>query len=285
MEEHSLTEDRLFTDFFGRQENKRYLEYMLEVLLDLEEDSLHGKLTFESTLERENIESKTNRCDIVYETEEILYNLEMYSLLDEKAFSKSTAYVITLSNNKLVKQERYHPKKKLIQINIARHVSEEMESTCEQCLTLKPLNKYVNMIIIRLDCLEKVDYNRNRSEDYIRLLKFLKAETQEEREKISKGNGVLESMCIDIPSRMDTELDPAFFNFDAWDKFINDARREEVVKEGIAIGEERGITIGEERAENKLIQKMISKGKSDEEIADTTEIDIKRIQELRAAMC
>ena len=277
MEEHSLTEDRLFTDFFGRQENKRYLEYMLEVLLDLEGNSLHGKLTFESTLERENIKSKTNRCDIVYETEEILYNLEMYSLLDEKAFSKSTAYVITLSNNKLVKQERYHPKKQLIQINIARHVSEEMESTCEQCLTLKPLNKYVNMIIIRLDCLEKVDYNRNRSEDYIRLLKFLKAETQEEREKISKGNGVLESMCIDIPSRIDTELDPAFFNFDAWDKFINDARREEVVKEGIAIGEER--------AEDKLIQKMISKGKSDEEIADTTEIDIKRIQELRASMC
>ena len=281
MEEHSLTEDRLFTDFFGRQENKRYLEYMLEVLLDLEGNSLHGKLTFESTLERENIESKTNRCDIVYETEEILYNLEMYSLLDEKAFSKSTAYVITLSNNKLVKQERYHPKKQLIQINIARHVSEEMESTCEQCLTLKPLNKYVNMIIIRLDCLEKVDYNRNRSEDYIRLLRFLKAETQEEREKISKGNGVLESMCIDIPSRIDTELDPAFFNFDAWDKFINDARREEVVKEGIAIGEERGITLGED----KLIQKMIAKGKSDEEIADTTEIDLKRIQELRAAMC
>ena len=145
---------------------------MLEVLLYLYENTLHGKLTFESTLERENIESKTNRCDIVYETEEILYNLEMYSLLDEKAFSKSTAYVITLSNNKLVKQERYHPKKQLIQINIARHVSEEMESTCEQCLTLKPLNKYVNMIIIRLDCLEKVDYNRNRSNDYIRLLNF-----------------------------------------------------------------------------------------------------------------
>ncbi len=277
MEEHSLTEDRLFTDFFGRQENKRYLEYMLEVLLDLEENSLHGKLTFESTLERENIESKTNRCDIVYETEEILYNLEMYSLLDEKAFSKSTAYVITLSNNKLVKQERYHPKKKLIQINIARHVSEEMESTCEQCLTLKPLNKYVNMIIIRLDCLEKVDYNGNRSEDYIRLLKFLKAETQEEREKISKGNGVLESMCIDIPSRIDTELDPAFFNFDAWDKFINDARREEVVKEGIAIGENN-----EKQA---TVERMIQKGLPDELISDISQIDISRIQELRASMC
>ena len=266
MQEHSLIEDRLFLDFFGRQENIRYLEYMLEVLLDLEEHSLHGKLTFESTLERENIESKTNRCDIVYETDDVIYNLEAYTTLDGRAFAKSTAYMITLSNNKLVKQERYHPKKQLIQINIARHVSEEMESTCEQCLTLKPLNKYVSMMIIRLDCLEKVDYNRTRSEDYIRLLKFLKAETQEEREKISKGNGVLENMCIDIPSRMDTELDPAFFDHDAWERKMNYER-------------------GEEAGEDKLIQKMISKGKSDEEIADTTEIDIKRIQELRASMC
>ena len=253
MKEHSLTEDRLFLDFFGRQENIRYLEYILEVLLDLNENSLHGKLTFERTLERENIESKTNRCDIVYETDEILYNIEMYNLLDEKAFQKSTAYVITLSNNKLVKQEKYHPKKKLIQINIARHVSEEMESTCEQCLTITPLNKYVSMMIIRLDCLEKVDYNRTRSEDYIRLLKFL---------------------CIDIPSRLDTELDPAFFDHDAWERKMNYERGEEA-------GEKRGITIGED----SLIQKMISKGKSDEEIADTTEIDIKRIQELRASMC
>ena len=110
------------------------------------------------------------------------------------------------------------------------------------------------MMAIRLDYLKKVDYNGSRSEDYIRLL------------KISKGNGVLESMCIDIPSKMDTELDPAFFNFDAWEQKMNFER-------------------GEEAGENKLIQKMISKGISDEEIADTTEIDIKRIQELRASMC
>ena len=278
MKEHTLTEDRLFLDFFGRQENKMYVEYMLEVLLDLEENSLHGKLTFESTLERENIESKTNRCDIVYETDDVLYNIEMYNLLDEKAFRKSTAYVITLSNNKLVKQEQYHPKKQLIQINIARHVSEEMESTCEQCLTLTPLNKYVSVIIIRLDCLEKVDYNRNRSEDYIRLLKFLKAETQEEREEISKGNGVLESMCIDIPSRMDTELDPKFFDHDAWDKLINDARLEEA-------GEKRGIAIGENNEKEATVERMIQKGLPDELISDISMMDISRIQELRASMC
>ncbi len=270
MEEHTLTEDRLFLDFFGRQENKMYVEYMLEVLLDLEENSLHGKLTFESTLERDNIESKTNRCDIVYETDDVLYNIEMYNLLDEKAFRKSTAYVITLSNNKLVKQEQYHPKKQLIQINIARHVSEEMESTCEQSLTLKPLNKYVSMIIIRLDCLEKVDYNRNRSDDYIRLLKFLKAETQKEREKISKGNEVLTNMCIDIPSRMDTELDPKFFDHDAWDKLINDARLEEA---------------GEKREKQAIVERMIQKGLPDELISDISMMDISRIQELRASMC
>ncbi len=68
-------------------------------------------------------------------------------------------------------------------------------------------------------------------------------------------------MCIDIPSKMDTELDPAFFNFDEWDRKMNF-----------------------ERGEDAIIQKMIAKGKSDKEIADTTEIDIKRIQELRAAM-
>ena len=46
----------------------------------------------------------------------------------------------------------------------------------------------------------------------------------------------------------------------------------------------KGEKSGEERGENKLIQKMIAKGKSDEDIANTTEIDIARIRKLRESM-
>ena len=50
---------------------------------------------------------------------------------------------------------------------------------------------------------------------------------------------------------------------------------------GIAIGEERGIAIGEERGVNigkaHLINKMLSKGKSPEEIAELTDVPLEDI--------
>ena len=46
---------------------------------------------------------------------------------------------------------------------------------------------------------------------------------------------------------------------------------------GIAIGESRGIAIGEERVNERLINKMLSKGKSPEEIADLTDIPLEDI--------
>ena len=116
------------------------------------------------------------------------------------------------------------------------------------------------------DMLDKVDYNHGeRTKDYVTFLKYLKAENKEERISFEKKGRIYQKMNEKILSIIRAELNPNDFDHDSWcEKFA----------------EKRGIAIGE----NKLIQKMISKGKSDEDIANTTEIDIQRIRELRASM-
>ena len=62
---------------------------------------------------------------------------------------------------------------------------------------------------------------------------------------------------------------------------LEDGRQEGISigeERGIAIGESRGIAIGESRVNERLIKKMLSKGKSPEEIADLTDIPLEDVQ-------
>ena len=280
-----LMNDKLFMTFFGDPENIFAIEYFLECYRNLKKGSLKGKLhlAFEKTLQRKNIKSKTNRCDIVIVEKNMVTNIEAYTQFGKDEMFKSGVYVCNLGDFFLSKMKKYKTIKKIVQINIVEKLSDAiLEKQCESALTVFPLTEMLEIVIIRLDMLDKVDYNHGeRTKDYVTFLKYLKAQDEEERISFEKKGRIYQKMNEKILSIIRAELNPNDFDHDSWcEKFAE--------KRGIAIGEKRGIAIGEkrgeERGENKLIQKMISKGKSDEDIANTTEIDIARIRKLRESM-
>ena len=297
----SLMDDTTFINFFSKPENIYAMEYFLECYLNLEEGSLkdHFQLLFEETLEKENNESKTNRVDILLMEPEIITNVEAYRNFGMTEMVKSAYYIFNLCYLYLVKKKEYQEVQKIRQINIVENLkSSILEQKCESALTVFPLTEMMEIVIIRLDLLDKVDYNHGeRTKDYVTFLKYLKAKNSEERAAFESEGSIYKKMNEEIAKLIRSCVERKDFDHDAWNeklafwdgkaRGIKSGEKHGIAigkERGIAIGEERGIAIGEERGENKLIQKMISKGKSDEDIANTTEIDIKRIRELRASM-
>ena len=255
----SLLNDRLFLDVFGRKENIRFIEYFLECFFGYEEGSLKGKgiLTFETTEERENVESKTNRCDILYETENQIINLELYQVMDEYAFWKSFIYLICIANNRLGKQEKYKEKEKFIQINLVGKMNEKVSNVFEQCLTILPLTKYFEIHIIRLDLIGKVGYNRNRNKEYEEFLRYLKA-SPKERKAYEKRKGVYKEMNKEIERRLSAGLRREDFDHDMWEKRRGIGKGEKIGKsEGISIGKSQGMEIEKTKIAKNLIKENI----------------------------
>ncbi len=281
----SLMDDTTFINFFGKPENIYAMEYFLECYLNLKEGSLKDKfqLLFEETLEKENNESKTNRVDILLMEPKIITNVEAYRNFGMFEMIKSTYYIFNLCYLYLVKKKKYKKVQKIRQINIVENLNDSiLEKKCESALTVFPLNEMLEVVIIRLDMLDKVDYNHGeRTKDYVTFLKYLKAKNSEERATFESEGSIYKKMNEEIAKLIRSCVNREDFDHDAWNQKIAFWKGE---KSGEERGEQRGITIGEERGENKLIQKMISKGKSDEDIANTTEIDIARIRKLRESM-
>ena len=285
----SLMDDTTFINFFGKPENIYAMEYFLECYLNLEEGSLKDQfqLLFEETLEKENNKSKTNRVDILLMEPKIITNVEAYRSFGIFEMIKSAYYIFNLCYLYLVKKKKYQEVQKIRQINIVENLKDSiLEQKCESVLTVFPLTEMLEIVIIRLDLLDKVDYNHGeRTKDYVTFLKYLKAKNSEERISFESEGSIYKKMNEEIAKLIRSCVDRKDFDHDAWNERLAFWNGEaNGIKRGEKHGVQRGIAIGEERGENNLIKKMISKGKSDEDIANTTEIDIKRIQELRASM-
>ena len=276
-----LMNDKLFMTLFGNPENIYAIEYFLECYRNLKKGSLKGKLhlTFEKTLQRKNIKSKTNRCDIVIVEKDVVTNIEAYTQLGKDEMYKSGVYVCNLGDYFLSKMKKYKTIQKIVQINIVEKLSDAiLEKQCESALTVFPLTEMLEVVIIRLDMLDKVDYNHGeRTKDYVTFLKYLKAQDEEERISFEKKGRIYKKMNEKIMSIIRAGLNSNDFDHDVWCEELAYRKGE---RNGEKRGEKRGIAIGED----SLIQKMISKGKTDEDIANTTEIDIARIRKLRESM-
>ena len=183
---NSLMFDKLFINLFGNPKNIYAMEYFLECYRNLKAGSLKGKLNlaFESTLLRKNLESKTNRCDIVIVEEDVVTNIEAYRQFGKEELEKSGNYVFNLGDTFLSKMKKYKKIKKIVQINIVEKLNDSiLKKQCENALTVFPLTEMLEIIIIRLDLIDKVDYNHGeRTKDYVTFLKYLKARNQKERE-------------------------------------------------------------------------------------------------------
>ena len=126
-------------------------------------------------------------------------------------------------------------------------------------------DEYLEMYLVRLDLVSKMVYNKLESR-FLKWLKFIKAGSVEEMEKIAKGDENMERALAFMERFVNDEEVRGIY-----DK-INDVERD---------AKERGIAEGKTAGIIQTAKNMLKKGFEPSEIADITNLSIEEINRLK----
>ncbi len=233
-----LTNDKLFKETFGNKNNIKYLEDFIESYLELKQGSLNKKLqvSYESSIPNSNYKEKANRCDlIVLVDNKLIINLEMYKVLNDEAFKKSRFYLMKIVSLQLQVGKKYKSLIKVEQLNIIEKLSTKEYKIKRQLKNTKYIGyDDIKMKFYTLDFLNNKEYNESR---FTKWLRFINANTEEERENISKGDKILMNLNKWLKDYTSDKSLAKFFNDDYWNKRI-------YTLDGINKGMKKGIKEG-----------------------------------------
>jgi len=212
-----LTDDLLFKETFGRRENRKFLEDLLECYHNYDKGYLKNKLDvrYESILEKEDYFNKSVRSDLLVKYDNTITDLEMYKLYNEESKIKSDYYIMRIYTSKLEIGDSYKTLTKTTQINF---ISEDKIGISEDIKYTKEINKNVSQDYILLDNIKNKPYNED--ERFMRYLKFIGANSYEERKKCAKGDEMLMELNDWLDAYCNDEANLKFLNDRYWDKRI-----------------------------------------------------------------
>ncbi len=281
-----LTDDTLFKETFGKKENIRYIEDFLESYFNYRKGSLRNKLTiyYESELKKDVYHEKARRCDLIIKVgKNLILNIEMYQEFNIKSYLKSEQYVMKINSTQLRRGEDYSNLTKVTQINFVSHVSKEVKmqikNEIRQTYMMNPMSN-TSMDIIRLDLTREIEYNL--SDRFMKHLKFIVAETQEERDKIAKGDRIFMDINAWLEDFTHDDTLREFFDDRKWDREIYTQKGlEDGIEIGMEQGYEKGLNKGLVQGLEKVAKKMLRKSKDIREIHELTGLSIKEINRIK----
>ena len=248
-----LTNDLVFKYIFSHEDIlmdflNSYLEFVGSDLRVLD-----AHITPQKFVQNDHIKLHDCYLDIcvVLSNREII-NIEMYNNFGMPECKKSLTYASMLYSHQLKKKEPYDNAKKVTSLNIMKgNFNEENNSLLNkyELINLKNHKKLLEdgleMLLLRLDILEKEEYSKDKSR-CIRWLKIMNAKDYEEAEEIAKGDKYLMST---VEMVRDFVSDPEVRSLFDRDKLKEESAELRGKKVGIIEGKELGII---ETAKNML---------------------------------
>lgn len=219
---------------------------------------------------------------IVIVDNNLLVDLEMYTQFTKSSLTKSKQYIMRIYSTQLNRGDDYNKVKKVTQINFANQVKIKIEEEViiENYFISKELSDDFELDIARLDLIDKKGYNL--SKNFKRILKFLKAKSHEEREKIAKGDEILMDLNAWLEEYKSDEGLREFFDAKRWAKFEGHS---EGLEEGLAEGLEKGLEQGLEQGANKktieIAKKMLQETTDLAFISRITELSLEEIKKIQ----
>ena len=241
-----LTNDKLFKETFGNKNNIKYLEDFIESYLELKQGSLNKKLqvSYESSIPNNTYKEKANRCDLVVSVDnKLIINLEMYKIFNDEAFKKSRLYLMKIASLQSQVGNKYKSLIRVEQLNIIEKLSTKEYKIKRQLKNTKYIGyDDIKMKFYTLDFLNNKEYNESR---FTKWLRFINANTEEERENISKGDKILMNLNKWLKDYTNDKSLDKFFNDDYWNKRIYTLDGiDKGMKKGIKEGKKEGIKEG-----------------------------------------
>ena len=194
-----LSDDLLFKEIFAHQDNREQLIYFLKTTTGFDEHIIRNHLVvhYESVFEKSKLKEKAMRGDIVIHFDHYIVNLECYSSFNSESFDKSMSYVMRIFSTQLDKGESYGKLRSVIQINLIDGVDTDFDSKVISSYHIinddnindkKNADKFM-MKYYRLDKARLIPYNELDGE--MRWIRFIGAQSEEERKEIAKGDELL----------------------------------------------------------------------------------------------
>lgn len=298
-----LYDDILFKEGFARKENRLYLEYFLETLLDLPRGTFHNKLRvrYESPIEKKNYTDKALRADLLIDYLDYTINIECFSKFDTEAFDKTMCYAFRLASD-IKRGKRYNKIKKIIQIVIIKNLHMKFSKKSFNKYLITNVNNVKDVLskekfqlyYYRLDYLDNVQAYSYNDTIKLRLLRFIKAESKDERKRIAKGDELLMQFDENLNEYVMDENTKRFFAEWDWEIYQHQAQRaerkarrkglKEGRKKGLEQGRKKGIEQGIEQGIKQsckaIAKNLLNKGMDLSFIEETTGIKKVDLQQL-----
>lgn len=271
-----LTNDLVFKYVFSHEEIlmdflNSYLDFVGSDLI-----VLNAHITPQKYVQNDHIKLHDCYLDIcvVLSNREII-NIEMYNNFGMPECKKSLTYASMLYSHQLKKKEPYDNAKKVTSLNIMKgNFNEENNSLLNkyELINLKNHKKLLEdgleMLLLRLDILEKEEYSKDKSR-CIRWLKFMDAKDYEEAEVIAKGD---KNLMSTVEMVRDFVSDPEVRSL-----FDRDKLKEESAE---LRGKEVGIIEGKELGIIETAKNMLKKNCDINLISEVTNLSISEIKKL-----
>ena len=260
--ERDLLKDKIIKKILSGK-TKVLKQYVKELIEEITKKELGKELKLIHPNIGVNKNIVNSEVDIIYETEENYYNIEVNKDYSEKLDKKNLAYIHQLSLRSLKKSKDYRLGKKVIQINIDNYDRFKKErfvyktSLIEENIYSKR-NEEIEIYDINLDWLKKVAYNDIKKRKLARLLYIFIEEDEEKIIKMYKGD----ELMTDVKK----EAEKIMENFDAL-----------LYYDPYELGKEVGIDKGREETAHNLIKAGIDLGI----ISKATNISIQDLQKMQ----
>ena len=252
-----LMEDYWIKNILGNGEYTRPLEIITENVLRLPKGILEKQIEIKSheyPIKKATYKEKNIRADVfAFLGKDVILNLEAYKTFNEENLRKSNVYLCRGYISQLKKSMPYRKMKKFIQINLVDHVKRGvLQDKLVQRYFLEeqgyPLTDDIQIYYIRLDLLDKLNYNEGISdEEFLDILRYLKAKGEEERQKLKEKWRTIMTM-------------DEYMNALLSDEVMNEERsmfkkaRDYGREEGIDIGKTEGINAEKRSVAQRLLK-------------------------------
>ena len=272
-----LTSDLVFKHIFSHKRIIKdfYYSYLKYINSDLTISNI--RVTKQKYIQNNNIKLHDYYLDIVIVLSDgELVNIEMYNNFGETECKKSLAYASYIYSHQLRKNNPYKRLKKVTSFNIMngnyKLSNNEIINKYELINVIsheKILNESIEMLLIRLDILDKISYSKSE-ERFIRWCRLINAKTREEIMEIAKGDELMMSTVEMVDSFINDPEVISIFHDDSW-KVVSAEQR----------GKDKGIVEGEKKGLLKTAKNMLKENCNPEFISRVTNLSISEIKKLK----
>ncbi len=207
-----LMEDYWIKNILGNEEYTRPLEIIAENVLRLPKGILEKQIEIKSheyPIKKATYKEKNIRADVfAFLGKDVILNLEAYKTFNEENLRKSNVYLCRGYSSQLKKSMPYRKMKKFIQINLVDHVKRDvLQDKLVQRYFLEeqgyPLTDDIQIYYIRLDLLDKLNYNVGISDEVMNEERsmFKKARDYGREEGINQGIDIGKIQGVDFVAR------------------------------------------------------------------------------------